>query len=178
MTVSIENWTMVVQRWKKYNGLVSGPEYAPCLFALKASGGTFHCGETLAHTTVWERTGEGQPYPGLHQKKHGQQGEGGHSAPLLCSGETPPGVLHPALEPSGQARHGAVGVGSEEGHKRDSRAGAPLPWGVAERVGAVQPREEQVAGTPSSSLRGLIGKMGKTLSAGFVAIGQRIMALN
>ena len=55
---------------------------------------------------------EGQPYPGLHQEEHGQQVEGGDSAPLLHSVETPPRVLHPALEPS--AQEGPVGAGPEE----------------------------------------------------------------
>ena len=48
---------------------------------------------------------ESQPYLGLHQEKRGQQGEGGDSAPLLCSCETPPGVLHPAVEASAQESH-------------------------------------------------------------------------
>jgi len=45
---------------------------------------------------------------------------------LLFSGETPPGVLCPALEPSAQERHGPVGAGSEEDHKNYQRDGAPL----------------------------------------------------
>jgi len=51
---------------------------------------------------------------------------GSDSAPLLCCGETPPGVLPPALEPSAQERHGPIGEGTEEGHKNDLRAGTPL----------------------------------------------------
>ena len=72
------------------------------------------------------RSPEGQPCPGLHQEKHGQQVEGGDSAPSLHSGEIPSGVLHPALEPSAQEGHAAVGAGPEEGHKDDQRAGTPL----------------------------------------------------
>jgi len=45
-------------------------------------------------------------------------------APLFC-GETSPGVLHPALEPSAQERHGSVGVRSEE-VQDDQRDGTPL----------------------------------------------------
>jgi len=33
---------------------------------------------------------------------------------LFCSGETPPGVLCPALEPSAQERHGPVGGGPQK----------------------------------------------------------------
>jgi len=49
----------------------------------------------------------------MHQKQRGQQVKGGGSAPRLQSGERHPGVLHPALEPLAQERHGPVGAGPE-----------------------------------------------------------------
>ena len=69
---------------------------------------------------------EGQPCPGLHQEKRGLQVKRGDSAPLLCSGETSPGVLRSALQRSAQEGHGTVGAGPKEGYKNDPRAGAPL----------------------------------------------------
>jgi len=44
------------------------------------------------------RSPEGQPYPGLHQKKRGQQVEGGESAPLLCSALLCSALVRPHLE--------------------------------------------------------------------------------
>ena len=64
---------------------------------------------------------ENQLYPGLHQKKCGQQVKGGDSAPLLHSCETPSRVLCPGVESSAQDRHGSLGAGPEEGHENDQR---------------------------------------------------------
>jgi len=97
---------------------------------------------------MWTHSPEGQPYPGLHQEKHGQQVEGADSAPLFCSGETSPGVLRPDEELSAQDRHGPVGAGPEEGHRNDQRNGTPLLRGKAERLGVVQLREVKALGRP------------------------------
>ena len=64
---------------------------------------------------------ESQSYPGLHQKKHGQHGEGGDPDPLLCAGETSSIVLCPDVETSVQKRCKTVGVCPEEGHRSDPR---------------------------------------------------------
>ncbi|PKU43453.1 rna-directed dna polymerase from mobile element jockey-like [Limosa lapponica baueri] len=69
---------------------------------------------------------ESQLHPGLYQKQCGQRAEGGDSALLLHSGETPPGVLRSALGPSAQEGHGPVVKGPEEGREDDQRAGALL----------------------------------------------------
>jgi len=69
---------------------------------------------------------EGQSHTWLHQKQCGQQVEGGDSAFLLCSVETPAGVLYPALEPSAQKGHGAAGAHPEEGDKNDLKDATPL----------------------------------------------------
>jgi len=98
------------------------------------------------------RSPEGQLYTGLHQKKCGQQIEGGDSTPLLYSGETSPGVLCLALEPPAQKGCGPIGADPEEGDEKDQRAGAPLLGGKAERVGVIQPGEEKAVGRPYSSL--------------------------
>ena len=60
-----------------------------------------------------------------HQEKRDQQVERGDSAPLLCSCEIPPGVLHPVLGSPVQEGHVAVGTGPEEGHEDEQRAVAP-----------------------------------------------------
>jgi len=116
---------------------------------------------------------EGQLLPGLHQKNCSQQFEGGDSAPLLCSGETSPGVLHPALEPSAQETHGPVGAGPEE-------AATMIREEEKLRDGVIQPGEgcRETSLQPFSTYRGLIRKKGTNILAGSVEIGQGVMALN
>ena len=81
--------------------------------------------------------------------------KGDDSAPLFCSGEISHGVLHPAVEPSAQERHGPVGVGPEEGHKNDQGARTPVLCIKAERVGVFQPGEVKAPGRPYCGLSAL-----------------------
>ena len=66
-----------------------------------------------------------QPYPGLHQKKHGHYVEEGDSAPLLSTGETSLGVLRLDVDSSVQERCRSVTVHPEEGHRNDPRDETP-----------------------------------------------------
>lgn len=49
-------------------------------------------------------------YPGLHEKQHGQQVEGGDSAPLLCPDETSPGELWKGIDWLEQVQRRAMKV--------------------------------------------------------------------
>ena len=69
---------------------------------------------------------EGERYAGLHQKRSGQQREGGDCSSLLCPHEILSGVLCAGLGPTVQEGCGAVGLGPEEGHRNDRRTEAPL----------------------------------------------------
>jgi len=68
---------------------------------------------------------EVQWYPMLHQRRAGQQGEGGDCQPLLCLREAPSEVLGPGLGPPTQERCEDAGGVPEGDHEDDSKAGAP-----------------------------------------------------
>ena len=77
-------------------------------------------------TAMYPHSPGSQLYPGLHQKRHDQKGEGNDPAPLLCAGEASPGGLCPDVESSIQERHRPVVAYAEEGHKNDPRDRIPL----------------------------------------------------
>ena len=103
---------------------------------------------------------EGQTYPALDQKKHGQQVEGGDSTLLLHSGDTPQGVLCPAPESSAQLM-------DKDLLEQDQRKAIKMIRGMEhlsceERLGefgVVQHGEEKVSGRPYCRLSVLKGSL-------------------
>ena len=112
----------------------------------------FSSGWSLLHRFLWARHGGScSLYPELHQKKCGQQTEGGDPALLLCAGEASPGVLCLDVESSVQEKHGPVRVCPEEGHKNNPMDGTPPLLGQARKAGTFLPGEEEILRRPESS---------------------------
>lgn len=88
-----------------------------------------------------------QSNPGLQRRKHGQQIKGGDSGPLLCSVETQPGVLHPAVGSPAQEGQGPLGKSPED--VTGMIRGSISPMRKGERTGIAQPGEEKAAGWPN-----------------------------
>ena len=76
----------------------------------------------------------------LHKKKRGQQVKREDSAPLLHTGESPPGVLRPVLGSPVQDRCGPVRAGPEEKSQNWSESWNSFPV-EKDWVGVVQPGE-------------------------------------
>jgi len=72
--------------------------------------------------------------------------------PLCSALVTPPGVLHPALEPSAQEGHGPVEAGPEEATKTIQEMEQLSCEEKLEGVGVVQPGEEKAPGRPYSEI--------------------------
>ena len=88
----------------------------------------------------------------IQKKKSDQQGKGGGAAPLLCAGESSPGVLHPDGESSVQEmwRCWSASRGEPQKKKSDPRDVTPPLCGQAEKAGAFQPGEEKAPGRSKS----------------------------
>ena len=127
------------------------------------------------------RSSEGQLYPGLHQVKCGEQGEERGfcpSAPLWWGPTGSPASSSGALS-TGQ--NWSCWSGARGGHSNDLRAGTPLLWGKAGRVGAVQPGGvRRLWGNFIASfqyLKGPTRKLDRDFWHGHVVTGEGVMAL-
>lgn len=81
-----------------------------------------------------------------YQKKCSQKVEISGSASLLCSGDTPPVVLHLALGHLEQERHQPLITSPEKGHKDNERNGSLFLEGKAGIMRIVQPGERKALG--------------------------------
>lgn len=107
-----------------------------------------------------------QSYPGLHQKQHGQQGEG---ILLFCFHETPSRVLHPTPEFS-----------AEESIRKPTkiiRDGIILLWSQAEIAEVFSLKRSVQALIQPFHLQGAYKKVGDSFLVGLVEIG-RVMVLS
>jgi len=129
---------------------------------------------------VCTRSPESHPYPGLHPQ-HSQQGKGGDSAPLLCSGETPRESCVQALQPSAQERHGPVGARPEDATTIIRGMGHLSYEGRLRELELFSLEKRRHQGDLIAAfqyLKGPARQLERDFLQGHVVIGQGAMALN